>query len=288
MHILRQFVFVLIFISFSLTNTKGQSPDSIYLIVRADDIASAHAANKACIDVYTHGIAQSVEIMVNCPWFPEAVELLNQNPGYDVGVHLMLTSEWNKVKWRPLTHCPSLTDENGYFFPMIWPNDNYPLDKTLRGAKWNLKEIEQELRAQIELAKRNIKHLSHVSTHMGFGSIDPAVDQLVDDLAKEYGLFVDFSQHQVKGMKGWKNDQSTKQKIDAFAKNLNELKPGIYLFVEHPAYNEPEMHAYFHTGYTTVAADRDDVTRVFTSKKVQEILGKKKIKLMSYAELKAF
>ena len=89
--------------------------------------------------------------------------------------------------------------------------------------------------------------------------------QLVDDLAKEYGLYVDFDKHHVQGLKGWKNNQTTQQKINDFAQNLNEMKPGVYLFVEHPAYNEPEMKAYFHTGYTTVANDRDDVTRVFTS-----------------------
>jgi hypothetical protein len=29
--------------------------------------------------------------------------LLNENPGLDVGVHLVLTSEWNDIKCRPLT-----------------------------------------------------------------------------------------------------------------------------------------------------------------------------------------
>ena len=51
----------------------------------------------------------------------EAVRLLKENPGLDVGVHLALTSEWDNVKWRPLTAAPSIVDEDGYLMPMVQP-----------------------------------------------------------------------------------------------------------------------------------------------------------------------
>ena len=70
--------------------------DEICLLVRADDIGMAHAGNAACIEVYEQGICRSVELMVPCPWFAEAVELLRAHPEYDVGVHLTLTSEWQR------------------------------------------------------------------------------------------------------------------------------------------------------------------------------------------------
>jgi chitin disaccharide deacetylase len=41
-----------------------------------------------------------------------------------------------------------------------------------------------------------------------------------------------------------------------------------------------------HTGYENVAADREWVTRVFTSEKVKETIRKKGIKLVSYADYK--
>jgi len=53
------------------------------------------------------------------------VKLLSENPGLDVGIHLVLTSEWANMKWRPLTHAPSLVDADGYFFPMDTPNPNF-------------------------------------------------------------------------------------------------------------------------------------------------------------------
>ena len=65
------------------------------MLVRADDIGSAHANNTACLDVFTKGICRSVELMAPCPWFSEAVKLLQAHPEYDVGVHFTLTSEWD-------------------------------------------------------------------------------------------------------------------------------------------------------------------------------------------------
>jgi len=70
--------------------------NEIQLLVRADDIGSFHAANVGFIESYQNGIARSVELMPTCTWFPGAVEMLNENPGYDVGIHLLITSE--KVK----------------------------------------------------------------------------------------------------------------------------------------------------------------------------------------------
>ena len=84
--------------------------------MRADDMGSFHAANVACMDAYKKGVATSIEVMVVTPWFSEAVRMLRENPGIDVGLHMTFTNEWDNIKWHPLTHCPSLVDSNGYFF----------------------------------------------------------------------------------------------------------------------------------------------------------------------------
>jgi chitin disaccharide deacetylase len=283
---IRIFLMTIVLTCFSIATLFSQESNKIRLLVRADDIGSSHAANRACIDSYTHGIARSVEVMVNCSWFPEAVEMLREHPGYDVGVHLMLTSEWDNIKWRPLTNVPSLVDSNGYFFPMIWPNDNYPPERTLRGADWKLDEIEKEVRAQIELAIKHIPQVSHVSTHMGFSGMDGEVAELVNQLAREYGLYIDLSKHNFRRMAGWRRNQTLDEKIDTFISNLDALTPGNYMFVEHPAYDDPEMRATFHTGYTDVAQDRDHVTRIFTSPKVLQAIEEKGILLVGYNDFK--
>jgi predicted glycoside hydrolase/deacetylase ChbG (UPF0249 family) len=265
---------------------SATSDKDINLIIRGDDIGSCHTANVACIRAYKEGIEKSVEVMVPCSWFPEAVKMLNENPGLDVGIHLVLTSEWDNYKWRPLTWAPSLTDKDGYFYPTIWPRRNAPAGTALKDADWKIEEIEKELRAQIELGKREVQHVSHLSFHMGCNSWDPKVKELCDKLAKEYNLYIIPPEAGVRGFGGFGDAKTADERIDRFIKKLEELKPGTYLFVEHPGMNTAEMRAIGHTGYENVAEDRDAVTAVFVSEKVKRAIERLGIKLISYADLK--
>ena len=257
----------------------------IRLLVRGDDIGSTHAANLACIDAYQTGIVRSVEIMVPCAWFEEAVVLLNQNPGLDVGIHLVLTSEWNGYKWRPLTHCPGITDEDGYFFPMVWPNENYPENRSLLHADWKIEEVEAELRAQIELALKKIPRISHLSNHMAWSKADPRLTEVYDRLQKEYHLELKPSADSISWLGDYDKAGSTGNQVKGFIDNLNKLTPGTWIFVEHPAYDQPEMQGVFHTGYENVGKDRDNVTRILLSRKVKKVIADKKIVLISYKDL---
>jgi predicted glycoside hydrolase/deacetylase ChbG (UPF0249 family) len=258
----------------------------VSLIIRGDDIGSCHAANVACIQAYKQGIMTSTEIMVPCSWFPEAVKMLNENPGLDVGIHLVLTSEWDNYKWRPLTCAPSLTDADGYFYPTIWRRNNAPAGTALKDADWKIEEIEKELRAQIELGKKKVPHVSHLSYHMGCASWDPKVKELCAKLAKEYDLDVEPSEAGVRGFGGFGDAKTADERIERFVKRLEELKPGTYLFVEHPGIDTAEMSAIGHTGYEDVAKDRDAVTELFVSEKVKKAIKRLGINLISYADLK--
>ena len=274
--------FLTLIMAFFATGIFAQN--EIRLLIRADDIGSFHAANVACIESYKNGIARSVELMVPCAWYPEAVKMLNENPGFDVGIHLVLTSEWSNVKWRPLTHCPSLVDKDGYFFPMVWKNDNFPPGSSISEAKWKIEEVEKELRAQIELALRQVPQISHLSNHMGFTMLDPKLNELVEKLAKEYKLGSE--NNNLKYFSAWGRDVKPEERIEEFCKNLENLKPGSYLFVEHPTKDTEEMLTVGHKGYENVAIDREWVTRVFTSEKVKETIKKKGIELISYGDLR--
>jgi len=275
------------FFSLMTTFSNCQTDKNIRLLVRADDIGSFHAANIGCIKSYREGIARSVEIMVPCPWYPEAVKMLNENPGYDVGVHLVMTSEWENMKWRPLTGISSITDEDGYFYPMVWPNEDFPPSEAFRESGWHFKDVENELRAQIELAKKDIKSLTHITTHMGFTSADPEIEALVDRLAEEYDLDIDLSEMDVKRL-SFKRDRTADfdAQEEAFAEALAKLEPGTYLYVEHPAMNFRELESIGHRTYKEVGYDREGVTRLFTSEKVLEVIRKKNIELISYGDLK--
>lgn len=262
------------------------SQEQIRLLIRGDDIASSHGANLGCIQAYQEGIMRSVEIMVPCAWFPEAVSMLRENPGLDVGVHITLTSEWENMKWRPLTQASSITDENGFFFPMIWPNDRFPEDRTLRGSEWKLEEIEAEMRAQIELAIRHIPQVSHLSCHMGCSGWDERVAEVYDRLAKEYKLEINTGELGVERFPVYPRGESAQERITAFIEGLNQLEPGkTYLFVEHPARAGQEMQAIGHEGYENVNEDRQMVLEMFTSEEVKKVIEERGISLISYADL---
>ena len=132
------------------------------LIVRGDDMGYSHAGNEAIVKCFKEGIESSVEILAPSPWFPEAVQLLAENPKIDVGVHLALSSEWDNIKWRPVSDSPSLRDPDGYFYPMIFPNKNYP-GQSLVENKWRVEDVEKEFRAQIELVRKKVPRVSHLS-----------------------------------------------------------------------------------------------------------------------------
>jgi predicted glycoside hydrolase/deacetylase ChbG (UPF0249 family) len=269
-----------------LVAADGESAaEPIRLIVRGDDMGSTQSSNPAHIDCYRDGVMRTVEVMAVGPWFPEAARLLRENPGLDVGLHLALTSEWDTVKWRPLTTAPSLVEEGGWFFPMIWPSESYGKDRALKEQPWKLDEIEGELRAQIELAKHELPQLSHLSGHMGFASIGEEVGALVRRLAVEYGLDIDTRAAGVKRL-GWQGPKATPaEKVETFARMMEELGPGTWLHVDHPAYDDPEMRQVRHVGYEDVAVDRQGVVEAWTSPMVKEIVERRGIELIGYKDL---
>lgn len=279
------------FLLFMLVLAAAGQTGNPRLIVRGDDMGSSQAANRASLETALNGIETSVEVMVVGPWFPEAARMLRENPSIDVGIHLVITSEWDNIKWRPLTHCPSLTDSDGYFFPMIFPNNHYK-GLSIVENDWNLQEIENEFRAQIELGLKNIPHASHISGHMGSTRFDEKVGEITRRLAAEYNLSdIDFGSHPQKNytLQGtWYNGpkETFVEKESSFISMLDKLEAGkTYYFVDHPAYDNDEMRAVHHIGYENVAADRQGVTELFLSEKVKTTLKDKHIELVSYNEV---
>jgi CubicO group peptidase (beta-lactamase class C family)/predicted glycoside hydrolase/deacetylase ChbG (UPF0249 family)/lysophospholipase L1-like esterase len=256
------------------------------LIVRGDDMGFSHSGNEALVKCFKEGIETSIEVIVPSPWFPEAAKLLAENPTVDVGVHLALSSEWDNMKWRPIADVPSLRDADGYFYPMIFPNKNYP-KRSLRENDWKLSDVEKEFRAQIELAKKRIPRVSHLSAHMGCDSIARDLKALVKKLAREFALDVALEDLGV-SYAGYAGPHATSaEKIASFLKMLESLKPGkTYLFVDHPGLDTPELRAIHHIGYEQVAADRQGVTDTWTNPRVRELIKSKGIELISYKDLK--
>lgn len=273
---------------FSIISVMGiaQGNKVTRLIIRGDDMGYSHSGNEAIIQCYKDGIEKSVEIIVPSPWFPEAVQMLRENPGIDVGVHLAITSEWDNVKWRPLSNCPSLKDSDGYFFPMVWPNKNY-VGKSITENKWTVEDVEKEFRAQIELALKKLPNISHISAHMGCTELNDSVKAIAKKLAKEYGIDIDLGKLGVQYISYDGPHASSLEKVNSFIAMLDKLQPGqTYLFLDHPGLDSPELRAIHHIGYENVATDRQGVTDLFTNEKVKQAIKGKNIQIISYADMK--
>jgi hypothetical protein len=108
----------------------------------------------------------------------------------------------------------------------------------------------------------------------------------LERLREEYDLEVSLESFGVKRFEGWGEAGSLEKRIKNFTANLEKLEPGIYLFVDHPAVDTPEMQSIGHKGYENVAQDRDWVTKVLTSEKVKQSIEDNEIRLISYKSLK--
>src|SRR6202140_404248 len=141
----------------TLADRLGYPPGTKLIIVHADDLGETHAVNAAAIKALEAGTINSASLMVPCPWFPEIADYAKSHPDADFGLHLTLTSERVYYRWGPVASrdkVPSLVDENGYFHH----------DWTA-ATKINPKEVELELRAQIDRAYAMGVRPTHLDSH---------------------------------------------------------------------------------------------------------------------------
>ncbi|MBD5785991.1 ChbG/HpnK family deacetylase [Cellulosimicrobium terreum] len=116
------------------------------------------AANRAIVDLLLAGLVDSATVMVPCPWAPDALAFAAAHPQADVGVHLVLTSEWTRYRWRPLTGTgTTLVDAAGYF-----PADVATVERQASDA-----DVAAELAAQLDAALAAGVDVSHLDNHMG-------------------------------------------------------------------------------------------------------------------------
>ncbi len=148
--------------------------------VHCDDIGMCHAANVGAFEALDRGPATSGSVMVPCPWFAEAAEMASQRPDVDLGVHLVLNSEFAQYRWGPVSgpsRVPSLVGDDGCF----------PQTAGEVARQACSEEVEVELRAQVERALAAGIDVTHLDAHMGTALMPPFIE-VYARLAREYRL----------------------------------------------------------------------------------------------------
>lgn len=260
---------------------------AIRLIIMADDLGVAEAVNSATFAAHRDGVVTTSNLIVPGSWFPQAVRLAGENPALELGIHLALTSEWSDVKWRPLSAGRSFCDPDGYFAPFVWPNPKVAPGRSLRELKVDLAEAEQELRAQIDLARRHVPRVCYLWPHMGFTGHSPEMLALVRKLAKEYDLPLFGDVMEALGIKRLKTTydryDTGDKKAAALVQAIDALTPGTWVMVDHAANDTPEMRAFGHVGYEKVAADRDANRAMWLDQTVRTAITRRGVELIPTA-----
>ncbi|MFA4925941.1 MAG: polysaccharide deacetylase family protein [Candidatus Aminicenantales bacterium] len=256
---------------------------AIKLVVRGDDMGMTHSANEAFELAFNRGIITSGGLIVPSPWFEDAVRRSLEHPDWSVGIHLCVNAEWKNYRWRPVLPynlVSSLVDKDGFF---------YPSAQAFLAAGPKLDEIEKELRAQIDRALACGLKPDYLDTHMDSLESKEEYLTIVRKLAKEYNLPVS----------GWCGEDreffdiynvAPEEKEKVLIEKLKSAKPGLYLLVVHPGLDTPEERALIDQnpdGLKNVYRYRSAEVRAITSPKVKKVINKRKIKLVSYRELKA-
>jgi len=137
------------------------------LLLHMDDAGMCPEANAAVESYIENDYILSTAVMMPCPNAVSMIEWANSHPLADIGVHLTLTSEWKSYRWGPVSNpakVPGLVDPDGKFY--------HEVPEVVMHA--SAKEVEVEIRAQIEKAIALGHKPTHIDTHMGtlYGSAE--------------------------------------------------------------------------------------------------------------------
>ena len=279
----------------NLVERLGYPPGTKLIIVHADDLGETHSVNAAAIKDLQGGTLNSASLMVPCPWFPEIADYAKSHPDADFGLHLTLTSERVYYRWGPVAPAdkvPSLVDQNGYF------HHDWEEDKHITA-----KEVEVELRAQIERALAMGVRPTHLDSHQYRLIMNgKELFDVMLQVAHEYKLPVFVT-------RDWFADHPYLQKsldpgdivldhtvtiepeippekwAEFYLTALKNLKPGVTEFVIHPGYDDDELRAATRERSTWGSAWRRRDYDFFTSDQFREILAQQNIKLITWREL---
>jgi predicted glycoside hydrolase/deacetylase ChbG (UPF0249 family) len=231
-------------------------------------------------ELIASGVPFSTSVMIACPWYLEAVEILKANPEIGVGIHLTLNSEWEHYKWGPVVGAaavPSLVDANGHFFAS---------EAEFRANEVDLGEVRMELKAQIDRALAAGLRVDYLDYHMLTAVSTPELRMIVEELAAEYGLGLSryFGESSVSI---WADEPQ--DKLASLLDHVRNVQPGLSILVIHLGMETPEMSAMVDMNNETdpyrVAVHRQAELDAITSSAFRQVIEDAGIELITYKDI---
>ncbi len=224
-------------------------------VINADDVGMCQATVPAFFELLDGGLVSSGSVMVPCPWFLEAAACARRTAAADLGVHLTLTSEWDRYRWRPISTCDlrsGLIDREGFFYrnQSMWDDPD-------------LEAVLGEMRAQVDRARRAGIDATHIDSHMfailSHGIVDAYValgfEQRLPVLMHRQPAWVEaltaeeINRWEEQGLPVFDHlreislDQPRNAWLDVAQRLFDELPAGLTYVILHPALDTPELRA---------------------------------------------
>lgn len=264
----------------------GYAPDDRVVIINCDDLGLCHSVNAGCFEAVRDGVATSMSIMIPAPWSRAASF---DYRGEDVGVHLTLNAEHDRLRWGPITRAPSLLDGDGGFprtAADVW--DHADLDEVMR-----------ECRAQIERAVLWGFDVSHLDSHMGTMQLRPEFFDIYLELALEFALplrMAGASAHKAAGFP-FRDVAAAEGAVfpdsfvyvngvgsrETFGKVVGSLRPGVTELYIHPAVQTTELCSFDADWNDRV----DDLALVTTDESLRRAFDDGGVDLIGWRPLRA-
>ncbi|MFA5326789.1 MAG: ChbG/HpnK family deacetylase [Prolixibacteraceae bacterium] len=228
------------------------------LLLHMDDAGMCPEANTAVENYISNKQINSTAVMIPCPNAKDMIDWAKKHPSADIGLHLTLTSEWGTYRWGPVSNpkkVPGLIDPDG----KLW----HEVPDVVKHA--SAKEVETEIRAQIDQSLKWGYKPSHIDTHMGtlYGSpeyvkvflktaedyrlpanaidlSDPEVVSqfrkvgypITDDVIK---MMEEYSLPKLDNFTSVPGGKTYEEKRDNFFTLVKSLKPGLTEIIFHPS-----------------------------------------------------
>lgn len=214
---------------------------AIRLLSRTDDFGSARAANQAILEGVEKGfVVRNVSCMAVAPYIMEGAEELKKYKNINVGLHATLTSEWDGVRWGPVSSAGrtcGITDEKGNFFRSI---------EEIAAVGPDIDKILREYDAQLDRLVQLGLHVEYVDSHMVPEFSVPGLMEAFRAWINKKGLLDAYSYYYVaeQVIPCYKEDDA--QYLEEVEKWLEKLEGGKqYFYLTHPAKAREEMQMFW-------------------------------------------
>ncbi|MBN1265458.1 MAG: ChbG/HpnK family deacetylase [Anaerolineales bacterium] len=253
----------------------------ISLITRADDLGSSHSANIAIAEsALTGAFIRNISCMAVGPWIDEGAELLKNQHDVCLGLHATLISEWNRIKWGPVSspeQVSSLVNKQGVFHSdPTWFAEHPP----------DIDQILLEYDHQLDLLTSLRLDIRYIDSHMLPELFVEGLAEAVSEWARQKGLIDHLTFYRFPARMEPGTSTNVEQGLQAFRHWLDLLVHGTYFSVMHPAKASREMLLFSNVSVPVglVSTCRDVEYQLLRSRSLEQACNERSIRRLRYDE----